>query len=127
MQAPKGFAFGKQEARIVEGSTYGHLFTRGLRTRARRRPATSPLHGSADLHLTGKTALVTGGSAGIGLACARALIDEGVDVAIRRTRRRASGASGDGDHVADAGRRVLPISRIPFKLAPSNSSLKYRS
>lgn len=35
-----------------------------------------------DLGLTGKTALVTGGSAGIGFACAQALVREGVDVAI---------------------------------------------
>lgn len=35
-----------------------------------------------DLHLTGKTALVTGGSAVIGAACARALAQEGVRVAI---------------------------------------------
>jgi len=35
-----------------------------------------------DLHLAGKTAIVTGGSAGIGAACARALHQEGVRVAI---------------------------------------------
>ena len=35
-----------------------------------------------DLHLTGKTAIVTGGSAGIGLACAGALFREGVRVVI---------------------------------------------
>ncbi|HEC61255.1 MAG TPA: SDR family oxidoreductase [bacterium] len=35
-----------------------------------------------DLELTGKTAIVTGGSAGIGLACAKALYREGVNTAI---------------------------------------------
>ena len=35
-----------------------------------------------DLGLTGKTVLVTGGSKGIGLACARAFLAEGARVAI---------------------------------------------
>jgi len=35
-----------------------------------------------DLELSGKTAIVTGGSAGIGLACAKALYREGVNIAI---------------------------------------------
>jgi 3-oxoacyl-[acyl-carrier protein] reductase/bacilysin biosynthesis oxidoreductase BacG len=35
-----------------------------------------------ELGLAGKTAIITGGSAGIGLACARALYEEGVSVAI---------------------------------------------
>ena len=35
-----------------------------------------------DLGLVGKTAIVTGGSAGIGRACAAALHDEGVHVAL---------------------------------------------
>ncbi len=35
-----------------------------------------------ELHLAGKTAIVTGGSAGIGLACAEALFAEGVNVVI---------------------------------------------
>lgn len=35
-----------------------------------------------DLGLAGKTAIVTGGSAGIGRACAAALHDEGVHVAL---------------------------------------------
>jgi NAD(P)-dependent dehydrogenase (short-subunit alcohol dehydrogenase family) len=33
-----------------------------------------------DLQLKGKTAIVTGGSAGIGLAIARLLVEEGVEV-----------------------------------------------
>jgi 3-oxoacyl-[acyl-carrier protein] reductase/bacilysin biosynthesis oxidoreductase BacG len=45
-----------------------------------------------DLQLAGKTAVVTGGSAGIGLACARTLVGEGVRVAIvgRSTERLAA-------------------------------------
>ena len=35
-----------------------------------------------ELKLTGKNAIVTGGSAGIGLECARALVEEGVNVLI---------------------------------------------
>ena len=35
-----------------------------------------------DLKLSGKTAIVTGGSAGIGLACAQTLLDEGAGVLI---------------------------------------------
>jgi NAD(P)-dependent dehydrogenase (short-subunit alcohol dehydrogenase family) len=46
-----------------------------------------------ELHLEGKTALVTGGSAGIGLACARGLVAEGVHVAIvGRSAERLAGA-----------------------------------
>jgi 3-oxoacyl-[acyl-carrier protein] reductase/bacilysin biosynthesis oxidoreductase BacG len=46
-----------------------------------------------DLHLAGKTALITGGSAGIGLACARMLVSEGVSVAIAsRSAERLSAA-----------------------------------
>ncbi|GAA6623938.1 SDR family NAD(P)-dependent oxidoreductase [Scytonema sp. NUACC26] len=37
---------------------------------------------SLELHLSGKTAIVTGGSAGIGLAIAKALYSEGVNVTI---------------------------------------------
>ncbi|MEH2243309.1 SDR family NAD(P)-dependent oxidoreductase [Nostoc sp.] len=37
---------------------------------------------SLELKLSGKTAIVTGGSAGIGLAIAKALYSEGVNVAI---------------------------------------------
>jgi NAD(P)-dependent dehydrogenase (short-subunit alcohol dehydrogenase family) len=60
-----------------------------------------------DLHLTGKTALVTGGSAGIGFACARVLIDEGVDVAIvaRDAKRLAEAAQA----LQTPGRRIVPV------------------
>lgn len=60
-----------------------------------------------DLHLTGKTALVSGGSAGIGLACARELVAEGVDVAIvSRDRARLEEAARA---LRAGGRRVFPI------------------
>jgi NAD(P)-dependent dehydrogenase (short-subunit alcohol dehydrogenase family) len=46
-----------------------------------------------DLRLAGKTALISGGSAGIGLACAHMLVGEGVDVAIAsRSAERLAGA-----------------------------------
>jgi NAD(P)-dependent dehydrogenase (short-subunit alcohol dehydrogenase family) len=50
-----------------------------------------------DLQLAGKTALVTGGSAGIGLACARMLVTEGVHVAI---------AARDPDRLAAAAQAL---------------------
>lgn len=47
-----------------------------------------------DLHLAGKTALISGGSAGIGLACAQMLVSEGVHVAIAsRSGERLTGAA----------------------------------
>jgi len=47
-----------------------------------------------DLRLAGKTALITGGSAGIGLACAQMLVSEGVHVAIAaRSLERLAGAA----------------------------------
>ena len=42
-----------------------------------------------DLELSGKTAIVTGGSRGIGKAVARELATEGVDVAITARGREA--------------------------------------
>lgn len=60
-----------------------------------------------DLHLAGKTALVTGGSAGIGLACAREFLAEGVDVAIvARDRTRLETAAHS---LARDGRRLVTI------------------
>jgi NAD(P)-dependent dehydrogenase (short-subunit alcohol dehydrogenase family) len=61
-----------------------------------------------DLGIRGRCALVTGGSAGIGRACAMALAREGVDVAI------CARDAGRLEHAAveiraAGGRRVLPI------------------
>jgi len=46
-----------------------------------------------DLQLQGKTAIVTGGSAGIGLAIARLLAEEGVEVTIPGRNRQKLGAA----------------------------------
>jgi NAD(P)-dependent dehydrogenase (short-subunit alcohol dehydrogenase family) len=55
-----------------------------------------------DLKLAGKTALISGGSAGIGLACARLLVSEGVSVAI---------ASRNAERLAEAESVLEAIAR----------------
>ena len=61
-----------------------------------------------DLELTGKTAIVTGGSRGIGKAIARELAAEGVDVAI--AARNAEALEQTAAELAEAtGRRIVPI------------------
>lgn len=52
---------------------------------------------SLELNLTGKKAIVTGGSAGIGLATAKALYSEGVSVAL---------VARDADRLEKAARKV---------------------
>ena len=61
-----------------------------------------------DLELQGKTAVVTGGSRGIGKAIARELAMEGVDVAIaaRNPERLAATAN---ELAAESGRRIVPL------------------
>jgi NAD(P)-dependent dehydrogenase (short-subunit alcohol dehydrogenase family) len=61
-----------------------------------------------DLDLAGKTAIVTGGSRGIGKAIARELAAEGVDVAIVARSRDA--LSQSAEELAEAtGRRIVPV------------------
>jgi 3-oxoacyl-[acyl-carrier protein] reductase len=63
-----------------------------------------------DLQLTGKVALVTGGSRGLGLASAGALVAEGCHVAIcARGRARLEEAAATLQQRATGGARVAPI------------------
>ena len=61
-----------------------------------------------DLQLTGRRAVVTGGSRGIGRAIARALGAEGVDVAIVARNADALGRTAV-ELAAESGRLVVPI------------------
>lgn len=61
-----------------------------------------------DLELSGKRAIVTGGSRGIGKAIARALAQEGADVVIgARDPERLQAAAAE--LAADTGRRIVPV------------------
>ena len=62
-----------------------------------------------DLELAGKTALITGGSRGIGKAVARELGREGVDVAIASRGMEALEETAK-ELAAETGRRFVPIS-----------------
>lgn len=61
-----------------------------------------------DLQLTGKRAIVTGGSRGIGKAIARSLAAEGVDVAIVARGREPLEAAAR-EIAAATGRKVVPL------------------
>ncbi|MHC5594405.1 MAG: SDR family NAD(P)-dependent oxidoreductase, partial [Nostoc sp.] len=66
---------------------------------------------SLELKLSGKTAIVTGGSAGIGLATAKALYSEGVSVAIAaRNQERLDRAVADIQSLPTPGAKVIAIS-----------------
>ena len=62
-----------------------------------------------DLQLAGKRALVTGGSRGIGWAIARALVAEGVDVALL-ARDPARLAAAVAELSAAGARRIVGVS-----------------
>jgi len=66
---------------------------------------------SLELNLLGKTAIVTGGSAGIGLATAKALYSEGVNVAIAARRpERLEQAVLEIKSLPNSGAKVISIS-----------------
>jgi NAD(P)-dependent dehydrogenase (short-subunit alcohol dehydrogenase family) len=60
-----------------------------------------------DLQLTGKRAIVTGGSRGIGYAAAAALVTEGADVAL--VARDGAALDDAADRLSGHGRRVLAV------------------
>lgn len=65
---------------------------------------------SLELNLAGKTAIVTGGSAGIGFATAKALYYEGVSVAIAaRNPERLEKAANAIRELTDRGNKVIAI------------------
>jgi NAD(P)-dependent dehydrogenase (short-subunit alcohol dehydrogenase family) len=61
-----------------------------------------------DLGLSGRVAIVTGGSRGIGMAIARGLASEGVDVAICARQRQALDDAASALS-QETGRRIIPI------------------
>jgi NAD(P)-dependent dehydrogenase (short-subunit alcohol dehydrogenase family) len=61
-----------------------------------------------DLQLSGKTALVTGGSRGIGKAIARELAREGMDVAVAARGMDALEATA-AELARETGRRIIPV------------------
>ena len=66
---------------------------------------------SLDLQLSGKTAIVTGGSAGIGLATAKALYTEGVNVVIAaRNQEKLEKAVADIQSLPAPGAKVISVS-----------------
>jgi 3-oxoacyl-[acyl-carrier protein] reductase len=63
-----------------------------------------------DLELKDKAAIVTGSSRGLGLACARALVEEGCGVTIcARGEERLNAAAADLRNVAGGAERVLAV------------------
>ena len=76
-----------------------------------------------DLQLKGKTALITGGSEGIGRAIAMALANEGVDIAICARRKEPLEAAAVEISKA-TGRKVVPITADLTKDADAANFVK---
>ena len=76
-----------------------------------------------DLRMSGKTALVTGGSAGIGKAIARALAQEGVEVAICARRKETLDATA-AEIARETNRKVVPIPADLTKPADAENFVK---
>src|SRR5882757_2028621 len=75
-------------------------------TAARTAPTNEEIN--MDLKLKGKTALVTGGSEGIGKGIALALAQEGVDVAICARRKEPLEAAAK-EIAKETGRKIIAI------------------
>jgi NAD(P)-dependent dehydrogenase (short-subunit alcohol dehydrogenase family) len=76
-----------------------------------------------DLGMAGKTALVTGGSEGIGKAIARALAREGIDVAIC-ARRRGPLEQTAAEIAKESGRKIVAISADLTKPADAENFVR---
>jgi NAD(P)-dependent dehydrogenase (short-subunit alcohol dehydrogenase family) len=76
-----------------------------------------------DLQLNGKTALITGGSEGIGRAIAMVLANEGVDIAICARRKEPLEAAANEISKA-TGRKVVPITADLTKDADAANFVK---
>jgi 3-oxoacyl-[acyl-carrier protein] reductase len=76
-----------------------------------------------DLQLKGKTALITGGSEGIGRAIAMVLANEGVDIAICARRKEPLEAAA-GEISKATGRKVVPITADLTKEADAANFVK---
>jgi NAD(P)-dependent dehydrogenase (short-subunit alcohol dehydrogenase family) len=81
------------------------------------------MHGAVDFQLQGKRALLSGSTAGIGFAIARALAAEGASVIVNgRTEARTQAAVAairDSGLPEAAVRGVAARSSLPQKAAPS--------
>ena len=77
-----------------------------------------------DLKLEGKTALVTGGSAGIGKGIALALAKEGVDVAICARRNPRSCCFRVTSSRCASAHLILAAARLTWARAASITSLR---
>jgi 3-oxoacyl-[acyl-carrier protein] reductase len=75
------------------------------------------------MSLTGKTAFVTGGSRGIGLAIARALLEEGANVALTATTARSASDAAAELGAAFPGNRVIGIAANVRDLAAVDAAM----